>query len=89
MVFLPECPNLAGCSFVNCCSEMRKSTSANGFIKTFCKGEQMQECVRKKIASKFGKEFVPENMMPNGFPIPGTDKSKWSKEALEYRKLLK
>lgn len=46
----------------------------------------MNECVRFKLSSKFGKGVVPANMMPNGYPLPGTTKEDWSEQAQMYYK---
>lgn len=83
-----ECPNLSGCGFMQCCNSMGKNTAVNGFITTYCKGSKMDGCIRKKLAAKFGKEVVPKNMMPNGFPMPDTDRTGWSKEAINYKSYI-
>jgi len=76
------CKNLSGCSFVKCCEEYDKANSIQGFINMYCKGSRMNECVRLKLCNAYGKNVVPKNMMPNGYPLPGTSKADWSKEAL-------
>lgn len=83
-----DCPNLSECGFIECCNQKGKSAAVNGFINTYCKGEKMGACVRKKLALKFGKQVVPKNMMPNGFPMPETDKHEWSEQALYYQKYI-
>lgn len=77
-----ECKNLESCSFVECCKVMNRTDSVRGFIKMYCKGDKMEACKRLILLSRYGKETVPPNMMPNGFPLPGTNKSSWSKEAM-------
>lgn len=86
---MSECKNLAGCSFVNCCKEFNKTTGINGFINMYCQGSRMEECVRLRLSSTFGKDVVPKNMMPNGYPLPGTTKDDWAKEALSPKQYLK
>jgi hypothetical protein len=49
----------------------------------------MEECVRLRLSSTFGKDVVPKNMMPNGYPLPGTTKDDWAKEALSPKQYLK
>lgn len=79
-----ECKNYANCSFVGCCQAANKATSVEGFVNMYCKGSRMSDCVRLKISSKYGKENVPKNMMPNGYPMPGTTKDGWSDIAKNF-----
>lgn len=79
-----ECKNFAACSFVGCCKEYHKETSVEGFVNIYCRGNRMNDCVRLKISSKYGKENVPKNMMPNGYPLPGTKKDDWSDVAKNF-----
>lgn len=81
-----ECKNLTNCAFIHCCKTYDKDKSVNGFVKMYCKGTRMNECVRFKLSSKFGKGVVPANMMPNGYPLPGTTKEGWSEQAQMYYK---
>lgn len=83
-----ECTNLNGCGFIECCNQRGKSVALTGFINTYCKGEKLDSCVRKKLATKFGKQVVPKNMMPNGYPLSETDKKGWSEEALNFQKYI-
>ncbi|MBS7526071.1 hypothetical protein KHM83_05245 [Fusibacter paucivorans] len=85
---MSECKNLAGCSFVNCCEEYKKTTGVNGFINMYCRGARMEECVRLRLCDTVGKQVVPKNMMPNGYPLPGTTKEGWSKEAVSPKQYL-
>lgn len=80
------CKNLNGCAFVNCCNEYDKANSVQGFMNIYCKGSKMNDCVRLKLCEKYGKQVVPKNMMPNGYPLPGTNKDSWSSEALTFKK---
>ena len=83
-----ECIYLETCPFVKHCNENNAETSAQGFIHLYCKGNKLNDCVRKRLCEKFSREIVPKNMMPNGLPISGTAKEGWSEEAQNYRKLL-
>ena len=83
-----ECQNLAKCGFVKCCEGMQKGDSVKGFIRMYCQGDKQSTCIRFQLSSKFGKEAVPPNMMPNGFPLPGTTKDGWSSYALNYQRYL-
>jgi hypothetical protein len=35
-----------------------------------------------RVSKLLGMDKVPVNMMPNGYPISGTDKSEWSLEVI-------
>lgn len=83
------CTKLSDCSFVKCCEQYDKSTAAKGFIKMYCEGYRMNQCVRKRLSAKFGSNIVPANMMPNGSPLPDTDNSTWDKKAKNYHQYLK
>jgi len=83
-----ECVNLAGCPFVKFCEANDNVTSVKGFILMYCKGDKQSSCVRKQLCEKFGKQVVPVDMMPNGFPLPGSTKENWSEQALDFRNAL-
>ena len=85
---MQDCPNLARCAFVKHCEENASSTSVKGFIHMYCKGPKQEECIRKQLCAKYNAQVVPVEMMPNGYPLPGSSKNDWSEEALNYRKLL-
>lgn len=85
---MTECEKLANCSFVSCCDAYDKSTAAKGFVSMYCRGNRMNDCIRKKLSAKYGKDLVPKNMMPNGAPLPGTDTSTWDEHAKHYRHYL-
>jgi len=78
---MKDCKNLSGCSFFNCCEEYSKENSVKGFISIYCKGNKQEDCVRLKLSKTYGKSIVPKNMMPNGYPLPGTTKEEWAEEA--------
>lgn len=83
-----DCKNLAGCAFVGCCEQYSSSTSVQGFVNMYCKGSRMSECVRLRLSEKCGKLVVPKNMMPNGYPLPGTTKEGWSSESINYNQYI-
>lgn len=85
---MTECKNLSSCGFVKCCEEFEKEASVNGFIQMYCKGKRMGECVRLRLCDKYGKVVVPKNMMPNGYPLPGTSKEDWPEQAIRPSKFL-
>ncbi|MBN2795392.1 MAG: hypothetical protein JXR88_08315 [Clostridia bacterium] len=85
---MTECEKLANCSFVSCCDAYERSTAAKGFVSMYCKGNRMNDCVRKKLSNTFGKDVVPKNMMPNGSPLPGTQTDDWDERALHFRRYL-
>ncbi|WP_048130579.1 hypothetical protein [Methanolacinia petrolearia] len=56
----------------------------NHLINNYCKGSYLRKCVRKKVAEKLGgREFIPDNMQPDGKPAKGTSDSEWSDEVKE------
>jgi hypothetical protein len=77
-----DCANLATCAFFQTYeSDESKKLALQGFISRYCKGNEQENCVRKKVSRALGgPEKVPVNMMPNGVPLPGSDKSNWSPE---------
>lgn len=83
-----DCQYLVTCPFVKHCTENEQTTSVNGFIAMYCKNERQTSCIRRRLCEKFGREVVPKNMMPNGLPLPNTDRNLWSNEAANYRSLL-
>ncbi|MBN1431788.1 MAG: hypothetical protein JW931_03350 [Methanomicrobiaceae archaeon] len=77
------------CPFFNNCKWIEKYSSTNGarinlYIKNYCKGDSLRRCVRKKVSEKLGgREFIPDNMQPDGKPVKGTNDSEWSEEVKE------
>lgn len=80
---------MSECPFLNTCKWLKKYSSGGGarinhFIKNYCKGDYLRKCARKKVAEKLGgREFVPDNMQPDGNPVKGTDDREWSEEVKE------
>jgi len=81
-----SCKKLEGCAFFQKCEELGKDTAANGFKSMYCLGSKIEECTRYRLSNKFGKDVVPENMMPNGYPIAGTTTDGWNEKAANYNK---
>ena len=63
-----ECENLATCGFFKKYMNTH-NLACKGFIKMYCKGEKMNECVRKTYSEKNGVP-PPDNMMPTGSKCP-------------------
>ena len=81
---MADCPNLEGCAFMKTYESMpEKQLALKGFVRMYCKGERQDACVRKIVKSKLGEGgMVPVNMMPNGFPLPGTHNREWDQNCL-------
>ncbi|OKY77845.1 MAG: hypothetical protein BTN85_0320 [Candidatus Methanohalarchaeum thermophilum] len=80
---MSECKNIDSCGFFEKYKE-ENELGLNGFINQYCKGDKMDECVRRELAKELGgTEKIPDNMLPNGYPISGTDKSDWSEEVIK------
>ena len=80
---------MANCPFFNTCKWIGRYSASGGarvnhLINNYCKGSYLRKCVRKKVAEKLGgREFVPDNMQPDGKPAKGTSDSEWSDEVKE------
>ncbi|NLW47210.1 MAG: hypothetical protein GXY86_07735 [Firmicutes bacterium] len=60
---MPECQNLAGCSFFN--DRMANMPVTAEMIKRkICKGDNTV-CARYMVSKAVGKEHVPANLIPN------------------------
>jgi hypothetical protein len=77
------------CKYLETCEFFKKFESnssrryaLSGFVNIYCKGDKREECVRMRVSKLLGMDKVPVNMMPNGYPISGTDKSEWSLEVI-------
>ena len=81
---MDECQNLESCNFFKMFkNDQSKHLALKGFVFMFCTGRKQNECVRKKISQILGgSQFVPPNMLPNGFAMAGTNKANWSAEVL-------
>lgn len=79
---MQECANLAICAFFKTYeNDESKKLALQGFINKYCKGDQGNRCIRKKISNALGGPHkVPVNMMPNGSPLADTTKDDWSDE---------
>ncbi len=74
-----DCENLAKCKFFTFISTTKTGqTAAAGFTMKYCKGELRESCVRKKVSKALGgPQYVPDNMLPNGYPLAGTNDVEW------------
>jgi len=76
-----DCENIKGCTFFKMAAKERE-LAFQGFVRMYCKGDLKEKCVRRLVGRTLGgPSKIPENMMPNGLPLVGTDDSKWSPEA--------
>lgn len=76
-----NCPIQENCQFIN---KYRKYQDmqiiVDGFQYLYCSGGQKTECRIKMLSDKLGINKIPENMMPDGKPLPGTDETLWPQE---------
>ncbi|KXA94733.1 hypothetical protein AKJ65_03625 [candidate division MSBL1 archaeon SCGC-AAA259E19] len=69
------------CQFYQAAQGMGEETVARAFLDIYCKGPEENNCVIRDLADELGWGAVPDNMMPNGNPIPGTGgEEEWSDE---------
>ena len=74
-----ECDKLETCAFfAKYESDPSRQLALKGFVQMYCKGGKQEQCIRKKVTAALGRENVPVNMMPNGFPLSGTPDQDWS-----------
>lgn len=87
---MKECVRFKECPLIDHCTENEDtvSVSLEGMIRLYCCGSRQVYCVRKQLFMKFGETSVPDDMMPNGFPLPGASREKWPIEAINFRVLL-
>jgi len=83
-----ECPKLKFCEFFKYAKADSEEGSLNGFITRYCLTGMQENCIRNILSSKYQKEVVPSNMMPNGLPLPGTKKDGWDEKAKNYRNYI-
>jgi hypothetical protein len=58
-----------------------KKYALMGFVRSYCRGDKQDMCVRKKVSKTLGgPDKVPLNMMPTGLPLFGTTKKDWPEE---------
>jgi hypothetical protein len=75
-----DCENTKGCTFFNTTlASKERELALRGFVRMYCRGDLQEKCVRRIVSKRLGGPTnVPENMMPNGMPVSGTDDSHWS-----------
>ncbi|KXA89681.1 hypothetical protein AKJ57_05020 [candidate division MSBL1 archaeon SCGC-AAA259A05] len=66
------CELQEGCPFFQKAKDMEEETEAGAFFAIYCRGPKEGDCAIKSVADELGWDVVPDNMMPNGNPIPGT-----------------
>jgi len=75
------CDKLETCAFFQAYeSDQNKKLALKGFVQKYCKGDQPELCIRKKVAVALGHENVPVNMMPNGLALSGTLDQEWTED---------
>ncbi len=84
---MKNCSKEEKCTFAHCEKRYKMLSSMTLYKTKYCEGES-NECIRFKLAEKFGNVQVPSNMMPNGLPLPGTHRRDWSEVALKYPRYL-
>ena len=62
------------CELLNTCGFFQKFQNSHdfacrGFIRTYCKGEQMDDCKRKEYRLEHGKP-PEDDMLPTGHNMP-------------------
>lgn len=82
-----NCPREKDCAFTHCDERFKLLPSIENFEMAYCHGVE-DDCIRYKLADKFGEVRVPSNMMPNGMPLPGTHRRDWTDTALHYKRYL-
>ena len=63
-----------------------KQLALRGFVRKYCKGDDMDQCKRKEITAKFGD--APVNMMPNGYPLARTTTDNWDAKIKTHLRIL-
>ena len=63
-----ECELLETCGFFKKYQESL-NLACKGFIKTYCKGERMDECKRKEYRAEHGQP-PQDDMLPSGHIMP-------------------
>lgn len=79
------CENIENCSILKEYGEKEGfSQAVAGFRMLYCEGDNMEKCLRRKLAKKLGgPDKLPSNMMPNGLPLTGTDSNEWPQNVLD------
>ncbi|OFW56126.1 MAG: hypothetical protein A2W01_09495 [Candidatus Solincola sediminis] len=79
---MEPCDRLEDCAFfIEYEAREDKQTVLKGLVRIYCRGEKLNSCVRKQVSQALGGPTrVPKNMMPNGYPLRGSDESQWGDE---------
>jgi hypothetical protein len=84
-----ECERLVACPFFKVDeSDPTLASAKRGLAAMYCRGDKMEKCVRLAISHEFGGPLVPQNMMPNGMPLPGTTEAKWDTKVIKFKRDL-
>jgi hypothetical protein len=77
-----DCEKLEGCTFFKLpLASKERELAFLGFVRMYCKGDLKEKCVSRMVGRTLGgPSKVPQNMMPNGMPLVGTDDSNWPPE---------
>lgn len=82
------CELKSKCKFLETFEMSISSPQGKIFIDKYCHGCKKNQCIRKKLLEIFHERKIPDNMMPNGEPIPGTSRNNWDNEIYNYRVYL-
>jgi hypothetical protein len=82
---MADCPNIPVCSFfLEYGDTSGLKAAVSGFVRIYCKGDLQDKCVRKAVSKALGgPHMVPPNVLPNGYPVTGTNDSAWSPHVKE------
>jgi hypothetical protein len=85
---IADCERLEKCPFFNYSDESPDVAAAKrGLSRQYCQGKKRKHCVRLAIFGEFPQD-VPQNMMPNGLPMPGTSDEGWNPEVVAFKQKL-
>ena len=77
-----KCDLADDCAFYQQMINQQGELPLRGLVRKHCDGDP-ESCARKQLADEHGRDTVPDNMMPNGLPIPGTSDDDWPPEATD------
>lgn len=79
---MTDCEKMCGCEFFKIYgSDQSRKLALAGFVRTYCKGESQNNCLRKIVCKELGgAQHVPQNLMPTGSPLSGTNSVSWSED---------
>lgn len=80
IIIMKKCEKIKTCRFIQKHENNEEvKVALRGFIKKYCGSRQKSnKCIRKELANMLnGWDKIPDNMMPNGLRLPGTNDSDW------------